>query len=380
MKCDVIAERRHRGREASRPRACRSSCASKGPTSRRASRSWPRAELHDHRRPTISTTRRRRSSQAVAASEAQESRHEHSASTKTRKLIVQGITGERRHVPRRAGDRDYGTKMVGGVTPGKGGTTHRRLARSSTPCDEAVDKTGANATRDLRAAAVRRRRDHRSRRRGHRARRLRSPKASRSLDMVKRRRAPREPGTKSRLIGPNCPGVITPGAVQDRHHARLHPQARQRRRRLALRHADLRSRLAAHRASASARSPASASAAIRSTARTSSTCSTLFNDDPETEAIIMIGEIGGSAEEEAAEYIKKHVKKPVVGFIAGRTAPPGQAHGPRRRDHLRRQGHGAGEDRGAQGRGRARRAEPGADRRDDGEGARRAGLLAGAQR
>ncbi len=69
----------------------------------------------------------------------------------------------------------------------------------------------------------------------------------------------------------------------------------------------------------------------------------LFNDDPETDAVVMIGEIGGSDEETAAQWVKEHMKKPVVGFIAGVTAPSGQADGPRRRDHFRRQGHGAGE-------------------------------------
>ncbi len=66
----------------------------------------------------------------------------------------------------------------------------------------------------------------------------------------------------------------------------------------------------------------------------------LFNDDPATEAVVMIGEIGGSSEEEAAVWIKAHMKKPMAGFIAGQTAPLRQTHGSRRRDHLRRQGHG----------------------------------------
>ena len=73
----------------------------------------------------------------------------------------------------------------------------------------------------------------------------------------------------------------------------------------------------------------------------------LFADDPETEAVVLIGEIGGSAEEEAAAFIKASFKKPVVGFIAGQTAPPGPPDGPRRRHHRGRQGHGGREDAGA---------------------------------
>ncbi len=132
---------------------------------------------------------------------------------------------------------------------------------------------------------------------------------------------------KVRLIGPNCPGIITPRPVQDRHHARLHPQARQSRRCFPLRHPHLRGGLAAHPRAASARAPASASAAIRSTARATPTPSACSTRTPDTEAIILIGEIGGTAEEDAAEYIKKHVKKPVAAFIAGATAPPGRRMG-----------------------------------------------------
>ena len=115
------------------------------------------------------------------------------------------------------------------------------------------------------------------------------------LDMVRVRRFVESRG-RTRLIGPNCPGVITPGPVQDRHHAGPHPPAGPHRRRLALGHAHLRGGQAAHRASGSGSRPPSASAATRCTAPTSSTCSRR-SSGPETDAVIMIGEIGGTEEE-----------------------------------------------------------------------------------
>ena len=108
--------------------------------------------------------------------------------------------------------------------------------------------------------------------------------------------------------------------------AHIH-QAGPRRRGVALRHADLRSGGPVDRAWASASRRASASAAIPSSAPRIIDAIKLFNDDPDTHAIVMIGEIGGNAEETAAAYIKEHVKKPVVGFIAGQTAPPGRRMG-----------------------------------------------------
>jgi len=132
--------------------------------------------------------------------------------------------------------------------------------------------------------------------------------------------------SKSRLIGPNCPGVISPGKSQDRHHAGQHSQRGFRRHRLPLRHADLRGRLPTH---AARHRPIDGDWNWRRPHHRTTHIDALrlFNNDPETEAIVLIGEIGGSAEEAAAAFVKKHVKKPVVGFIAGQTAPPGRRMG-----------------------------------------------------
>ena len=93
----------------------------------------------------------------------------------------------------------------------------------------------------------------------------------------------------------------------------------------------------------------------------------LFNEDPDTEAVIMIGEIGGNAEEEAAAWVKANMKKPVIGFIAGQTAPPGTAYGPRWRHHLGRFGQGVGQDRGHGSRRNRGRSQPGAAGRNSAE-------------
>ena len=146
-------------------------------------------------------------------------------------------------------------------------------------------------------------------------------------------------GRKTRLIGPNCPGVITPDELQDRHHARPHPPQRADRRRVALGHADLRSGRPAHRSSASASRRCVGIGGDPVNGMKHIDVLKLFNDDPETEAVVMIGEIGGTDEEECARWVKANMKKPVVGFIAGVDRAAGQAHGPRRRDHLRRQRH-----------------------------------------
>ena len=150
-------------------------------------------------------------------------------------------------------------------------------------------------------------------------------------DMVKVKHAMH--GSKTRLIGPNCPGIVTPGEGKNSHGGcrigiapgYIHKKG----------NVGVVSRTGTLTYEAvwqlttrgSAKAPASASAAIPSTARRTSTCFKMFNDDPETEAIIMIGEIGGTAEEEAADWVKENCKKPIAGFIAGATAPPGRRMG-----------------------------------------------------
>ena len=153
----------------------------------------------------------------------------------------------------------YGTRIVGGVTPGRGGTRHLDLPVFDTVRD-AVRDTGATVSMIYVPAAVRGRRDPRSRRCRHRAGRLHHRRHSGE------RHGAREGGAR-RLVHaadrPELPGHHHAGRMQDRHHAGLHPPARLRRHRVALRHADLRGRAPDHAASASARAPASASAAIR---------------------------------------------------------------------------------------------------------------------
>jgi succinyl-CoA synthetase alpha subunit len=238
------------------------------------------------------------------------------------KLIVQGITGKE-GLFHAKGCRDYGTAVVGGVTPGKGGTEIEGFPVFNT-VREAVAKAGANATMifvpPLAAAdAI-----------------LEALDAGIELivcitegipvlDMMKIKRVlPDYP--KSRLVGPNCPGVITPGQAKigimpGRIHLAGHVGVVSRSGTLTYESVGQLTTLGIGQSTCIGigGDPISGTSFVDTLK--------LFNEDSDTHGIVMIGEIGGTAEEEAAAYIKAHVKKPVVAFIAGQTAPPGRRMG-----------------------------------------------------
>jgi succinyl-CoA synthetase alpha subunit len=238
------------------------------------------------------------------------------------KLIVQGITGKE-GLFHAKGCRDYGTQVVGGVTPGKGGTEIEGFPVFNT-VREAVAKVAANASMifvpPLAAAdAI-----------------LEALDAGIELivcitegipvlDMMKLKRVlPDYP--KSRLIGPNCPGVITPGQAKigimpGRIHLAGHVGVVSRSGTLTYESVGQLTALGIGQSTCIGigGDPISGTSFIDALQ--------LFNADPDTHGIVMIGEIGGSAEEEAAAYVQAHVRKPVVAFIAGQTAPPGRRMG-----------------------------------------------------
>jgi succinyl-CoA synthetase alpha subunit len=240
---------------------------------------------------------------------------------KNTRLLVQGFTGKEGtfHSTQCIA---YGTNIVGGVTPGKGGSTHLDRPVFDT-VDQAVRATGANASvifvpPPFAAEAIMEAAD------------AGLPlvvcitEGIPALDMVKAWDFLQ--GRNTRLIGPNCPGIITPGeckiGIMPGHiHKPGNVGVVSRSGTLTYEAVGQLTKLGLGQSTCIG----IGGDPIIGTNHTDAV--RLFNEDPDTHAIVMIGEIGGDAEEKAAAYIKEHVKKPVVGFIAGQTAPPGRRMG-----------------------------------------------------
>jgi len=240
---------------------------------------------------------------------------------KNTKLLIQGITGSQGMLHTR-GCRDYGTNVVAGVTPGKGGQDFEGVPIFNT-VQEAVKTTAANASMILvppafAADAIMEAAD------AEIPLIVAITEGVPVVDMVTAVSFVRQKG--SRLIGPNCPGIITPGQSK----IGIMPGSIHRTGSVGI-------------VSRSGTLTYEAVGQITRVGLGQSTCIgiggdpvngtnfidclKLFQEDPQTEAIVMIGEIGGDAEEQAAEFVKENVTKPIVSFIAGQTAPPGRRMG-----------------------------------------------------
>jgi succinyl-CoA synthetase alpha subunit len=240
---------------------------------------------------------------------------------KNTRLVVQGITGKEGsfHTKQMV---EYGTQVVGGVTPGKGGTMHEGIPVFNTVA-EAISEAGANVSiiyvpPPFAADAI-----------------LEAADAGMplvvcitegipALDMVRVKRFLE--GKNTRLIGPNCPGIISPGkckiGIMPGH---IHREGRIG---VVSRSGTLTYEAVGQlTALGLGQSTAIGIGGDPIIGTTHTDALALFEADPETEGIVMIGEIGGTAEEEAAAYAKEHVTKPIVAFIAGQTAPPGRRMG-----------------------------------------------------